>query len=147
MTGLRPIQCVCTNLKMAARAVGRAYDAALEPTGVNVVQYSILVNVSRYQPIEQMRLAEHLEMERTTLYRALALLEKSGLVECVPVDGGVSKAVRLTRRGRSVTARAQARWKELHDSFLDRFGPGGLEHLNGLLATVRAHFNSSKTKA
>ena len=33
---------------MTSRAVGRVYDHALEASGVNVVQYSIRINVARY---------------------------------------------------------------------------------------------------
>lgn len=70
------IQCACTNLKMASRVVGRAYDAFLAPFDLNVTQYAILVNVSRYQPVSQMKLAAHLNLERTTLYREVAPLAK-----------------------------------------------------------------------
>ncbi|ATB32339.1 MarR family winged helix-turn-helix transcriptional regulator [Melittangium boletus] len=137
---LKPIQCVCTNLKMASRVVGRAYDLALEESGVNVIQYSILINVSRYQPISQMRLAEHLEMERTTLYRALDILEKKGLVASESNGEGVAKVVRLTARGTDVTSAAARKWNLMHEGFLSKFGPRRLKELNALLGEVRDHF-------
>jgi DNA-binding MarR family transcriptional regulator len=137
---LKPIQCVCTNLKMASRVVGRSYDLAVEPAGVNVIQYAILINVSRYQPISQMRLADHLEMERTTLYRALAVLEKRRLLVCEPTGDGVAKNVRLTPRGEQITAAAQERWAVLHDGVVQKFGAKKLAELNDLLAAVREHF-------
>ena len=115
---LEPIQCVCTNIKMTSRAVGRAYDAAVEEAGVNVIQYSILINISRYQPIEQMRLAEHLEMERTTLYRALDVLARRKLIKITPAEG-LSKAVELTEKGHEVTKEAQKKWKGLHQGFVE----------------------------
>ncbi|QDK39372.1 MarR family winged helix-turn-helix transcriptional regulator [Bdellovibrio sp. NC01] len=136
---LEPIQCVCTNIKMTSRAVGRAYDAAVEEAGVNVVQYSILINISRYQPIEQMRLAEHLDMERTTLYRALDVLARRKLVKISPADG-LSKVVELTEKGKEVTKDAQKKWKGLHQGFIDKFGMKQLEQLNELLQDIRNHF-------
>ena len=48
-------------------ALARLRDDALEPTGLNATQYAVLVNIERYQPVPQMTLAEHLELERTTL--------------------------------------------------------------------------------
>lgn len=135
-----PIQCVCTNIKMASRVVGRAYDAAVESAGINVIQYSVLVNISRYEPIEQMRLAEHLEMERTTLYRALDLLVKRKLVSVKPADQGVSKLVQLTPKGKEVVADAQKKWKRLHQGFIDKFGAQQLEQLNELLRSASEHF-------
>ena len=125
---------------MASRTVGRRYDEALKGSGVNVVQYSILINTRRYEPIAQMELADHLDMERTTLYRAIDLLEKRGLVVSEAMGEGVAKSVRLTAKGRKVTADAEARWREVHDGFVAVFGPEKLDSLNQMLASVREHF-------
>lgn len=126
---------------MASRRVGRTYDVALEATGVNIIQYSILINISRYEPIALMELAAHLEMERTTLYRAVDVLEKAGLVATRSSGDGVAREVSLTARGRKVTADAQARWKRLHEGFVAKFGAERLRELNDLLAEVRDHFS------
>lgn len=137
---LEPIQCVCTNIKMASRVVGRAYDSAIDSSGVNVIQYSILVNISRHEPIEQMRLAEHLNMERTTLYRAIDLLAKRKLIRTKTADKGISKLVELTPKGKEVVSEAQKKWKSLHDDFIDKFGADQLKLLNQLLKNARDHF-------
>jgi len=127
---------------MASRVVGRTYDLAIEASGVNIVQYAILINVSRYQPISQMRLAEHLEMDRTTLYRALDVLEKKGLVASKASGEGVAKAVRLTARGKTVTESAERTWRAMHDGFVAKFGARRLQELNELLGEVREHFKN-----
>jgi len=134
------IGCVCTQIKMASRTVGRRYDEALKGSSVNVVQYSILINTRRYEPIAQMELADHLDMERTTLYRAIDVLEKRGLVVSEATGEGVAKSVRLTAKGRKVTADAETRWREVHDGFVAVFGTEKLDSLNQMLATVREHF-------
>lgn len=138
-----PIQCVCTNIKMASRSIGRAYDKAIESADVNVVQYSILINISRYQPIEQMRLAEHLDMERTTLYRALDVLAKRKLIKVISGEHGLSKLVELTPKGQDVTTEAQRKWKLLHQKLIEKFGIKQIEHLNELLRDIRDHFRES----
>lgn len=134
------VGCVCTQIKMASRTVGRRYDDALKGSGVNVVQYSILINTRRYEPIPQMELADHLDMDRTTLYRAIDLLEKRGLLVSEATGEGVAKSVRLTAKGRKVTADAEARWREVHDGFVAAFGAEKVDALNQMLATVREHF-------
>jgi DNA-binding MarR family transcriptional regulator len=93
----------------------------------------------------QMDLAAHLEMERTTLYRALDVLEKSGLIISRPTRNGVAREVSLTARGKKVTAEAEAAWKELHDGFVGRFGAQRLHDLNALLTEVRNHFRGGST--
>ncbi|MBO5393334.1 MAG: MarR family transcriptional regulator, partial [Pseudomonas sp.] len=42
-----PTQCLCTNLRRAARGVSRHYDGALDGFGINVAQYSLLCNLKR----------------------------------------------------------------------------------------------------
>jgi DNA-binding MarR family transcriptional regulator len=139
-TRLERVQCVCTNLKMAGRVVGRAYDAALDELGLNVTQYAILVNVSRYQPISLMKLADHLELERTTLYRAVALMEKKGWLKSSPLEEGVARVVELTARGAEITRRAKAQWERVQGRFLAAFGKGRWSELLATLEEVREYF-------
>lgn len=116
------IQCVCTHLKMASRTVGRAYDAALEPVGLNSTQYAILVNVGRYQPVSQMRIADHLSLERTTLYRAVAILEKNGSLKCTGPNEGVAKNLELTPSGEALVKKARIQWEKVQSEFVRSFG-------------------------
>ena len=89
------------------------------------------------EPVPQSRLADHPEMERTTLYRALAVLDKQGLLSLSAGARGPSKAVSLTEAGESLVEAARKTWSQLHEGYLHRFGEDGLEQLNSLLAEVR----------
>ena len=139
-TPLQPIQCACTNLKMAGRIVGRVYDRALAPAGVTVTQYAILINVHRYQPISQMRLATHLGIERTTLYRAVDLLARHGLLTATPTGEGVTKVLALTPRGAQVTRQACSLWERIQQEFQRTFGSARWTAFLHTLAEIRQHF-------
>jgi DNA-binding MarR family transcriptional regulator len=134
------IQCACTNLKMAARVVGRAYDEALAPAGVNATQYAILVNVDRYQPISQMDLADHLGLERTSLYRAVELMEKKRWLRTTPLGEGVTKMVELATAGRERLHKARPLWDEAQTGFVQKFGKARWQELITTLEEIRAHF-------
>lgn len=136
----RPIKCICTNLKMASRLVTRVYDSALESLGINVIQYSILINIYRYQPLALSVLAQRLEMDRTTLYRALDILEKYGHIKTTASDEGVSKFVQLTPQGKTLTLKAEGIWKKLHQEFIDTFGENKLQQFNKNLESIRKHY-------
>jgi hypothetical protein len=58
----KKIHGACTNLKMASRVVGRAYDSALASSDLTSTQYAILITIFRYQPVSQMSLTDHLDM-------------------------------------------------------------------------------------
>ncbi|MDD2717677.1 MAG: MarR family winged helix-turn-helix transcriptional regulator [Candidatus Wallbacteria bacterium] len=139
-TPLQKIQCACTNLKMAARVVGRAYDKALAVAGLNSTQYAILINVSRYQPIPQMRLTEHLDLERTTLYRAVDILEKKGYLKTTPTGEGMAKVIELSPQGEDITARAMHEWETLQQSFISSFGADKWAEFTEMLEAIRQHF-------
>jgi DNA-binding MarR family transcriptional regulator len=135
------VQCACTNLKRASRVVGRAYDEALAPAGLNATQYAILANVGRHQPISQMSLADLLDLERTSLYRAVALLESNGWLESSPLGEGVTKVLALTKKGTDVLAKARPRWERVQGEFVAAFGKTKWEGFLATLDTIREHFS------
>ena len=128
----KPIQCACTNLKMAARSVGRLYDEALVPTGLNSSQYAILANIRRQGKVPKMELARLLMMDRTTLYRAVAVLEKRQLVASRRAGSGREETLSLTPEGATLAVEAEVRWEVAQERFVRAFG-GDWPQLLGLL--------------
>ena len=106
-------QCVCGNLRMAARLVTAFYDAALRPCGIEANQMMMLwvAHAADEQPASQ--IAHAAGMDQSTASRNLAVLEARGLVACLPSPTDRrQRLVRLTRRGRSTLIRAYPRWRE-----------------------------------
>jgi DNA-binding MarR family transcriptional regulator len=116
-----PILCVCTNLKMAARTVGRSYDEKLAPAGINSTQFAILANNGRAGEIATIALADLLQMERTTLYRALNILQRKGLVRSRRGKGREQLLV-LTQSGVAKHAEAQPLWDQVQTSYTSHLG-------------------------
>jgi DNA-binding MarR family transcriptional regulator len=115
-------------LRKATRAVARAYDEALAGHGMTTAQFAILRNIARAQPLALSRLAEQLEMDRTSLYRALAPIEKHGWIT-VTHGSGRTKLAALTPRGRAALTAAEPDWEAVQG----RVEAGmGLELLRGL---------------
>jgi DNA-binding MarR family transcriptional regulator len=144
---LHPIQCACTALKRAARIVGRAYDAGLASAGVSVTQYAILANVQRYAPISQMRLAGHLGLERTTLYRTVESLATRGWLTATPTGEGVTKVLALTPAGAQVLAQARRVWAQLQQRFEDAFGTDRWGAFLTTLDEIQRHFEAQPEAA
>ncbi len=137
---LQPIRCACTALRMAARIVSRAYDAGLAAAGMNATQYAILVNVNRYEPISQVRLAAHLGLERTTLYRAVEILEGRGWLTATPAGEGVMKLLALTPAGGRIVVRARLEWEQVQHAFQGAFGTNRWGEFLTMLDEIREHF-------
>jgi DNA-binding MarR family transcriptional regulator len=104
-----PETCACTMLRKASRVIGRVYDEALASHGMSIGQFAILRHVARGEPLALSRLAEQLEMDRSSLYRALTPLEKRGWV-LVTAGAGRSKNAALTEAGRTAMHAAEPDW-------------------------------------
>lgn len=118
---LLPAVCACTMLRKAARTVGRVYDEALASHGMTTAQFAILRHVAREEPLALSRLAEQLQMDRSSLYRALAPIEKRGWVVVKP-GAGRSKCATLSEMGRAALHAAEPDWAALQQRVEDEAG-------------------------
>src|SRR5215470_15000956 len=73
-----PRPCACTTVRRASRILARAFDVALEPAGLNVTQLAVLRAIQRHPGEPLTRVAEDLCMDRTSLYRAVAPMQRDG---------------------------------------------------------------------
>jgi DNA-binding MarR family transcriptional regulator len=116
--------CACLKIRMAARAVTRAYDWALRPSGLRSTQFSILVAASVAGGIPLHRLANVLGLERTTLTRNLAAIEREGLIQVANVDGR-TRNVLLSSTGTARLKQALPLWDQAQQTLRKKLGPKG----------------------
>lgn len=108
----RGLDCICGNLRMAARAVSSIYDRHLAAAGVQASQMAVLWAVSSADGATVKELAARLAMHETTLIRTLRILEREGWVV---LEVGADRRQRipsLTRLGRAVFGKALLGWKK-----------------------------------
>src|SRR5260370_5366653 len=98
------IPCACTTVKKLSRILGRAYDEALEGSGINIAQLAVVRCIIRRAGEPLSRVAEELEMDRPSLYRAVAPMIRDGWIEVTAGSGGRSRAGEGTGRGKRVLA-------------------------------------------
>jgi DNA-binding MarR family transcriptional regulator len=122
--------CVCFNLRRAARQVTQRFDRSLRQSGLKANQFSILM--ASYDPdgIRLTRMAKILGMERTTLTRNLALLEKLGLVSIEPGDDRRERNIRITEKGAGLLEKALPLWQKAQREIVELIGR---DKVDGLL--------------
>ncbi|MBV8377741.1 MAG: winged helix-turn-helix transcriptional regulator [Verrucomicrobia bacterium] len=128
--------CACQKVRMAARAVTRAYDRALRPSGLRSTQFSILVAASVAEGIPLHRLAEILGLERTSLTRNLAAIEREGLIQVTSVDGR-TRSVLLTPVGSARLKQALPLWAQAQQTLRARVGEKDWPILDHSLAKLK----------
>jgi DNA-binding MarR family transcriptional regulator len=133
--------CLCHNLRRAARAVTRIYDAALAPTGLTAGQFFILAAAATQAPMPIPVLRDLLAMDRTSLSRTIKPLEEKGLVALSPGAGRRAGQARLTGEGRAVLAEAARCWRETQKDASQRIGAARAGQLITALAAATAQFH------
>ena len=114
--------CAAFRFRMAARAVTRLYDAALQESGIRSTQFALLVAIAKKQPIPIHGLSEILFIDQTTLTRSLKLMRKEGLLEVSERSTMRQRFVTLTPKGEQVLARAVPLWRKIQDHFVQCVG-------------------------
>ncbi|WP_338323441.1 MarR family winged helix-turn-helix transcriptional regulator [Granulicella sibirica] len=116
------IPCTCTTVKKLSRVLGKSYDAALSEAGINITQLAVLRCISRRSGEPLSHVADELEMDRTSLYRAIAPMERDGWISIEDGNDARSRTAKLLRKGNSVLKKADKGWDEIQSKILGRFG-------------------------
>lgn len=121
--------CVCTNLRMATRMVGRIYDRALAPTGLRATGLAILARLDQEGSLTVGELAGRLVLEPSSCSREVALLVKGGLVNSRPGSDRRHRDLSITRSGRGRLAEARRLRDEAQHDLRTVYGEGATDDL------------------
>jgi DNA-binding MarR family transcriptional regulator len=126
-------QCACFDLRKATRAVSRMYDDFLRDAGLNITQFSLLRLLRTEEELSISTLGRYMVMDRTSITRALALLERERLIHS---RSGVDKRIRivsLTNKGRKLVEDAEPNWRRAQEAFLETVGEDRWRAMSTLL--------------
>jgi DNA-binding MarR family transcriptional regulator len=103
--------CVCFNLRRAARAVTQFYDREMRRHGIRPTQGTILLALNAKESWSMSELSDRLGMDRTTLVRNLRPLQRDGLVEAGGGGRGNLVELSITAKGRKQIEKLTPAWK------------------------------------
>ncbi|MPZ99526.1 MAG: MarR family transcriptional regulator [Dehalococcoidia bacterium] len=103
--------CHCLAARRTARAITRLFDEWLRPHGLRSTQFSVLAALSLKGPTPISGLAEALGLERTTLTRSAALLERNGWIAAAPSEDARERRLSLTESGLHTLEAAFPSWE------------------------------------
>ena len=130
--------CVGIRVGRLHRLVGRRFDEALRPLGVTVAQMEVLGALTLISvPVRPADLVRRLAVERSTVSRNLALLEKRGYVTATQTSPtGRSLRVTVTAEGRALYAETEDAWREAQLSLVGQLGADAVPTLDRWLLTL-----------
>ncbi len=129
--------CLCLNLRRAARRLTQAYDHALRTSGLKITQFQLLAAVQGFGRTTLIPLADFMGMDRTTLTRNLAVLDRNGLVRVEQGDEDRREQwVSLSDKGREAVARAFPAWRQVQRVSIEALGTAQAHGLLDELSNV-----------
>jgi DNA-binding MarR family transcriptional regulator len=115
-------QCTAARLRRASRAMSHVYDTAIAPSGLRGTQFSLVVALSLHGQATVARLADQLGLDRTTMTRNLAPLERDRLVVSAPGADRRVRLIQLSDAGRRALAAALPLWEQAQRRIVDALG-------------------------
>ena len=136
-------QCICSNLRIATRAITLIYDQALRPSGLRTTQFLLLAKISVSAPITIKQLAKKMLMHRTALARNLKLLEKKDLISIAPGHDRRERIIGLNIRGQKSLIRAYPFWQQAQRKVAKLHGRKQLPHFISELSKLTVKLSIS----
>jgi DNA-binding MarR family transcriptional regulator len=135
--------CLCQRIQRAGRLIGRRFDEAFRPLGINNWQFSVLIALKYLGSPTIGELADALGMDRTTVTKNLKPLSRRALLQ-VSADEHDARARRivLTEAGEAILAAAGDGWHRAQQSVTARIPP---EELAVLASSLERFQRGSKT--
>jgi DNA-binding MarR family transcriptional regulator len=126
-------ECACFDLRKAMRAVSRMYDDFLRDAGMNVTQFSLLRLIRTEKEISVSTLGRYMVMDRTSITRALAPLERDGLINSRPGADKRIRIVSLTKKGLKLVEVAEPKWRRAQEALMETIGEDRWSAISSLL--------------
>lgn len=114
--------CVCFNLRRAARVVTQYYDAQMRRHGIRPTQGTILASLAGRDIWSMAELSERLGMERTTLVRNLRPLQRQGFVRVNGGGHGRLVELAITIKGKKQIEKLAPAWKSVQSTVVKTLG-------------------------
>ena len=132
------LTCICSELRSAANALTKLYDAQLTPAGISITQLSQLNHIYQHGKPTLKELAKTTGLDRSTLGRNVRLLEQQGLVSLAAGEDARTKVVSLTRDGKAALGKAAPLWMDMQSRLTEKLGPEKRAQLSELLTELTA---------
>ena len=115
-------ECACDDLRKATRTVTRMYEDFLRDEELSVTQFSLLSVIRAGKELSVSTLGRDMGLDRSSITRALAPLERDGLIHSRPGADKRIRIVSLTNKGRKLVEDAEPKWRQAQEALMQTIG-------------------------
>ena len=105
--------CMCLSIRKASRNITQAYNDEFKGLGINITQFSVLAILAGTGKQTITKVAHQLGSERTTVTRAIVILEKKKLINIVLGADKRERLIAISKKGIEILDLARPRWKSV----------------------------------
>ena len=124
--------CVCSRTRMLDRVLSRLFDDSLAPLGIRASQLTVLALIGAMEGLRAADVAKHLEMDKSTVSRSLALLRARGWVEESGGSPRKSRRLGVTALGRALLRETLPAWRSAAGKAREVLGDESVDALRGV---------------
>lgn len=128
--------CLAARIRLLHRTITGIFDEALRPVGLTDAQLTILVMVANRGPVSPGAVARHLNMEKSTISRNVARMQKNGWLTVADGQSGREQQLSLNAKGRALLLKALPVWSEAQIKAKAVLGQRGADSISTLGRTV-----------
>jgi len=122
-------QCIGARVRRLSRVIDSTYRRILVNVGITENQMTVLFSLSASGKIEQGKIGETLRLERSTISRAIQLLEKKNFILR---SSEYRPEVSLTKKGDILIKELLPPWEKLMDELTTKLGIDGMNCIEEL---------------
>ena len=124
--------CLAARIRLLHRTITGIFDEALRPVGLTDAQLTILVMVANRGPVSPGAVARHLNMEKSTISRNIARMDKNGWLTVADGRSGREQQLTLKAKGRALLVEALPVWQEAQTKAKAVLGQHGADSIGSL---------------
>ena len=124
--------CLAARIRLLHRTITGIFDEALRPVGLTDAQLTILVMVANRGPVAPGAVARHLNMEKSTISRNVARMQKNGWLTVADGQSGREQQLSLNAKGRALLVKALPVWNEAQIKAKAVLGQRGADSIGSL---------------
>ena len=122
----------------SARLLRKLIDRRLQPLGLSRAQWSVLAILSNHEGVSQSQISQELEIEKSTAWRLIDQVEKSGWIERRPIPGDRRLwSIHLTDQARQLLVEIERVIMHAREDMLRGLSEEQQNTLTDLLRTVK----------
>lgn len=137
---IKSVEGVCLGgcVRKLNRMISAIYDGALANAGLKTSQFSVLVSVAIREQTRPADLAEHLQMDESTLSRNVERMCVRGWLRVVQDDDRRSHLIEVTDRGQALIRKCLPSWQKAQAEVSRRLGTDTVAELRHALRKLSA---------